>query len=101
MDNATHVETRAPVSGAHSLKLTLKEASWVEVTSVGGDKLEFGLLPAGSSRTYSSDNALDVRLGNCNGAEVEADGKIQDLTAYRRANVAHFKLFAGGEPISN
>jgi cytoskeleton protein RodZ len=101
MDNAAHVETRAPVSGAHSLKLTLKEASWVEVTSVGGDKLEFGLLPAGSSRTYSSDNALDVRLGNCNGAEVEADGKIQDLTAYRRANVAHFKLFAGGEPISN
>jgi len=100
-DNSTHVETRVPVAGAHSLKLTLKEASWVEVTSVGGDKLEFGLLPAGSSRTYNSDKALDVRLGNCNGAEVEADGKIQDLTAYSRANVAHFKLFAGGEPISN
>jgi cytoskeleton protein RodZ len=77
------------------------DASWVYVTWFGADKLEFGLLPAGSSRTYSSDNALDVRLGNCNGAEVEADGKIQDLTAYRRANVAHFKLFAGGEPISN
>jgi cytoskeleton protein RodZ len=101
-DNSNHVETRAPVTGAHSLKLTLNEASWVEVTSAGGDKLEFGLLPAGSSRTYSSDKALDVRLGNCSGAEVEADGKIQDLTAYRRANVAHFKLFAaGGELISN
>jgi len=100
-DNSTHAETRAPVAGAHSLKLTLKEASWVEVTTAGGDKLEFGLLPAGSSRTYSSDKALDVRLGNCNGAEVEADGKIQDLTAYRRANVARFKLFADGEPISN
>ena len=101
-DNAAaHVETPAPVAGAHSLKLTLKEASWVEVTSASGDKLEYGLLPAGSTRTYSSDKVLEVRLGNCNGAEVEADGKIQDLTPYRRANVARFKLFAAGEPISN
>jgi cytoskeleton protein RodZ len=98
---AAHVETPAPVAGAHSVKLTLKEASWVEVTSASGDKLEYGLLPAGSTRTYNSDKVLEVRLGNCNGAEVEADGKIQDLTPYRRANVARFKLFAAGEPISN
>jgi cytoskeleton protein RodZ len=84
----------------HTAKLTLREASWVEVQSASGEKLEYGLLPAGTSRTYSSDKPLEVRLGNCTGAEVETDGRLQDLTPYRRANVAHFKLFVGGEAIS-
>lgn len=85
---------------AHTLKLTLKEPSWVEVVSASGDKLEYGLLPAGTTRTYSSDKALEVRLGNSNGAEVETDGTLQDLAPYRRSNVAHFRLFAAGEKIS-
>ena len=108
--DATHGDTTAasagaPVAsaappGAHTLKLTLKEASWVEVVSASGDKLEYGLLPAGTTRTYSSDKALEVRLGNSSGAEVETDGALQDLAPYRRSNVAHFRLFAGGEKIS-
>lgn len=87
-------------SGAHTLRLTLKEASWVEITSANGEKLEYGLLPAGTVKTISSDVALDVRLGNSAGAEVEMDGLVQDLTAYRHSNVAHFKAFTAGQPIS-
>lgn len=97
-----HVDAAAAApSGAHTLKLSLKEASWVEVQASSGEKLEYGLLPAGSVRTYNSDKTLEVRLGNCNGAEIEADGRSQDLTPYRRANVAHFRLFATGETISH
>ena len=88
-------------SGAHTLRLSLKEASWVEVTSVSGEKLEYGLLPAGTVRTISSDSVLDVRIGNSSGAEVELDGQTQDLTAYRHSNVAHFKAFASGKTISS
>jgi len=87
-------------SGAHTLRLSLKEASWVEVTSASGEKLEYGLLPAGTVRTISSDSALDVRVGNSAGAEVELDGRVQDLAPYRHSNVAHFKAFAAGQPIS-
>jgi cytoskeleton protein RodZ len=87
-------------SGAHTLRLSLKEASWVEVTSASGEKLEYGLLPAGTVRTISSDSALDVRVGNSGAAEVELDGQAQDLTPYRHSNVAHFKAFAAGQPIS-
>lgn len=87
-------------SGAHTLRLSLKEASWVEVTSAKGEKLEYGLMPAGTVRTISSDSVLDVRIGNSAGAEVELDGQAQDLTAYRHSNVAHFKAFATGQPIS-
>ncbi len=87
-------------SGAHTLRLSLKQASWVEVTSANGEKLEYGLLAAGTVRTISSDAALDVRVGNSDGAEVELDGQAQDLTPYRHSNVAHFKAFAAGQPIS-
>jgi cytoskeleton protein RodZ len=73
----------------------------VEVISATGERLEYGLLPAGSVRNYASDAALEVRLGNCSGAEVETDGQVQDLTPYRRSNVAHFKVFTAGEPISH
>jgi cytoskeleton protein RodZ len=88
-------------SGAHTLRLSLKQASWVEVTSANGEKLEYGLLAAGTVRTISSDGVLDVRLGNSDGAEVELDGQAQDLTPYRHSNVAHFKAFAAGQPISS
>ena len=100
-DTAVHAEATPPLSGGHTVKLILKEASWVEVTSASGEKLEYGLLPAGSERTYATAKPLDLRLGNSNGAEVEVDGKAQDLAPYRRANVAHFKLFSAGEPISH
>ena len=42
-------------SGAHSMKLKLSEASWVEILAADGSKLEYGILPAGVERSYSSD----------------------------------------------
>ena len=59
----------APVgAGAHSLTLELPNASWVEVIGKDGTRLEYGLLPAGTSKTFRSDQPLEVRLGNATGA---------------------------------
>jgi hypothetical protein len=41
-----------------------------------------------------------VGLHRSGGAEVELDGQMQDLAPYRHSNVAHFKAFAAGQPIS-
>ena len=83
----------APVGdGAHSLSLELPNASWVEVTAQDGSRLEYGLLPAGTSKTYRSDKPLTVRIGNASGAQVSIDGQAVSLDSYRRANVAHFKV---------
>ncbi|WP_232820914.1 helix-turn-helix domain-containing protein [Dyella sp. C11] len=79
-------------TGAHSLVLSLQSASWVEVTAKDGSRLEYGLLPAGSSKTYHSDQALEVRIGNANGAQVMLDGQPMALDNYRRSNVAHFRV---------
>ena len=81
--------------GEHKLRLNLAEASWVEITANDGQKLEYGLLPAGSSRSYDAVKPLDVRIGNANGATLEVDGKARDIAPYRHSNVAHFKVADG------
>lgn len=78
--------------GGHSLSLSVSSASWVEVVQVDGTKLEYSLLPAGSSRTYHSDQPLSVRIGNANGAQVSIDGKTVGLDGFQRANVAAFRM---------
>ena len=84
-------------TGKHSLNLKLQQASWVEVTDADGTKLEYGLLEGGTERSYSSNGSLSIRLGNAQGAEISADGKAIDLAPFRRANVAHLRVFAGDE----
>ena len=79
-------------NGAHSLVLSLEAASWVEITTKDGSRLEYGLLPAGSSKTYHSDQPMEVRIGNATGAQVTLDGQPMTLDSYRRANVAHFRI---------
>jgi cytoskeleton protein RodZ len=78
--------------GAHSLVLSLPSASWVEVTTKDGSRLEYGLLPAGSSKTYHSDQPFEVRIGNAAGAQVMLDGQPMALDNYRHSNVAHFRI---------
>lgn len=94
-NDAAHAAAPAAEStgtGAHSLVLSLESASWVEVTTKDGARLEYGLLPAGSSKTYHSDQPLEVRIGNANGAQVTLDGQPMALDSFRRSNVAHFRI---------
>lgn len=80
---------------ANRVHLSLTQASWVEIADSDGKKLEYGLLPAGSERDYTSDLALDIRIGNADGVALTIDGKTQDLALFRRANVAHLKVADG------
>lgn len=86
------VATTTVGAGNHSLSLSLDAASWVEVTEQDGTRLEYGLLPAGSSKTWRSDQPLEVRIGNANGAQASIDGRAVALDDYRHANVAHFRV---------
>nr|WP_245889788.1 helix-turn-helix domain-containing protein [Fulvimonas soli] len=89
---ASAAEAGSADAGGHVLGLSLAEASWVEVVDGKGTRLEYGLLPAGSNKTYRSGQPLDVRIGNAEGAQVSIDGQPVALDGYRRANVAHFRV---------
>ena len=93
-------EPTPATTAAGTLTLSLAEASWVEIVDTDGKRLESGILPAGSVKSYASDKALDVRIGNTTGAKVEINGAPQDIAPYNRGNVAHFKLLASGKALS-
>jgi cytoskeleton protein RodZ len=86
------VATVSTGNGGHSLSLNLSSASWVEVVDSAGTRLEYGLLPAGSNKTYHSDQPLDVRIGNARGAQISIDGQTVGLDNFRHANVARFRV---------
>lgn len=89
---APPVATPTAPQGAHSLSLALDSASWVAVTQQDGTRLEYGLLPAGTNKTWHSDQPLEVRIGNAEGAQVSIDGTAVALDGYRHANVARFQM---------
>ena len=76
----------------HSLGLNLTAASWVGILDRDGTRLEYGLLPAGSNKVYHSDQPLEVRIGNANGAQISIDGQPIELEDFQHANVAHFRV---------
>lgn len=86
---ATATETG---TGGHSLSLNLSAASWVEVVGQDGTRLEYGLLPSGTSKTWRSDQPLDIRIGNASGAVVSIDGQPVTLDGFRHSNVARFRM---------
>jgi len=92
---ASSVAAPVVATDGHSLTLALNAASWVEVVAADGSRLEYGLLPAGSQKTWNSAQPLEVRIGNVAGARVAIDGRPLSLDAYRRANVAHFRVQDG------
>lgn len=78
---------------AHAMTLTVTEASWVEVVKADGTRLEYGLLAAGTDRSYHSDVPVGVRIGNVAGTRLTVNGSAVDLESYRRGNVANLRLF--------
>jgi cytoskeleton protein RodZ len=83
-------------NGQHALQINLHDASWIEVVNQAGQRLVYGLLPAGSHKTYRSDQPLDVRIGNVQGVQISLDGHELPLNDYQRGNVAHFRITMNG-----
>lgn len=81
-------------AAGHQLQISLSAPSWVEVTDADGQRLEYALLPAGTTRTYRSAQTLQVRIGNADAATVELDGEPYPLDSHRHANVASFSIDA-------
>lgn len=91
---STDVATPPPPASA--LTIDLRGPSWVEVTAVDGERLEYALLQAGT-HVYRHAGALTVRLGNVGAAEIARGGHTLDLEGYQHANIAWFKVNETGD----
>ena len=68
-----------PTSHDVVIQLTANEDCWVLLTNSGdGAQLFMGVIPAGSSRTFTEKKAVDVRLGNPGGVVLTVNGQRQN-----------------------
>lgn len=94
---ASMTPTLAPRPAANAaLVLRFSGDSWVQVQAPDGRTLEKGLLPAGTTRSYASGEVGRVTLGNASAVVVQQGDRPQDLTPFRRANVARFTVSSDG-----
>jgi cytoskeletal protein RodZ len=70
--------TPSPTRSDVVIELTANEDCWVLLTkSSDGTQIFMGVVPAGSSRTWTEKQAVDMRLGNPPGVVLTVDGKHQ------------------------
>ncbi|WP_243720387.1 helix-turn-helix domain-containing protein [Luteimonas aestuarii] len=85
-----------PVRQEPALSLRFSDESWVEIFDRDGQRVEQGLFKAGDRRDFEAGTVGRVVLGNARTVEVLRGGHVQDLSAYRRADVARFTVSSDG-----
>ncbi len=69
----------SPRSSDVVIKLTANQDCWVQVTSSSdGAQIYMGVIPAGSSMTWTEKQAVHVRLGNPGGVILTVNGQVQN-----------------------
>ncbi|UNK41071.1 DUF4115 domain-containing protein [Luteimonas sp. S4-F44] len=84
------VATAEPQAGRLSLRFN--GPSWVEIVGHDGRRIESAEIPAGQQREFATADVHRIVLGNAGAVEVLRDGVVQDLSEFRRSNVARFEV---------
>lgn len=56
----------------------VRDKSWLFVSDASGRTLFSGQIPQGAIRTFTSDQRLDIKVGNAGGVDLEVNGKSID-----------------------
>ncbi len=86
----------APTPASKHVVLRLSQQSWIELTGAAGQRIEYGLLPAGTVREYQISGDANLRIGNVRGATLQIDGAPVDLALHTAGNVA--RVSVGDDP---
>ena len=81
-----------PVAAAQNsgVLLSFRGESWAEILDSAGQRVERGLIAAGTERRFAAGQVARITLGNADAVDVTVDGQPLDLATYSNANVAHF-----------
>ncbi len=86
----TALESTATVS--EPLVLRLKEACWVSIKTMGGDKFFEKLLPAGTEQGFDIQPPFKLKIGNATAASASYRNQTLNLPKYTRGSVARLTV---------
>src|ERR1700722_5770178 len=78
--SGTASRTPAATSSDVVIKVDAVEECWVQLTrSSDGSQIFMGVVPAGSSMTWTEKQGVSIRLGNPGGVTLRVDGQLQPI----------------------
>jgi cytoskeletal protein RodZ len=77
--SATASATPAAAPSNVVIKVAATEECWVQLTRNDGSQIFMGVVPAGSSMTWTEAQAVNIRLGNPGGIVLTVDGHRQSI----------------------
>lgn len=86
----------AASTGSGDLVLKFRDQSWLEALNANGQRVERGLVAAGSERRFGAGQVARITLGNAEVVDVSQGGRSIDLTPFREANIARLNLSSEG-----
>ncbi|MFK7955522.1 MAG: helix-turn-helix domain-containing protein [Lysobacterales bacterium] len=86
------VSPPAPVLPVPMLHLDFAEEAWLEVHDLKGKRLAYGLIAAGTRRSFDTGLGLSVRVGNADAVGAFLDDALFDLEPHSKAELAEFSL---------
>ncbi|MFA5684231.1 MAG: RodZ domain-containing protein [Lysobacteraceae bacterium] len=78
-------------------RMVFRGDSWVEIIDRDGQRLEFGVIRAGSEREFAAGTVARVALGNASVVDVFHAGQPVSIAPFQRANVARFAVSSEDE----
>lgn len=81
-------------AGTRLLELRLTEEAWIDIRDARGERLLFGLQPAGSEHAIDATGGLEARVGNADGVDARLGGELFDLRPHTKRDIADFSLDA-------
>lgn len=99
---ASEPETAAPVSvasagGTATLTVTVRDDCWVEIKDANGERLAYGVIKRGETRTLEGPAPFAVTLGNAQAVDIALNGAAVAPAVYMPPNgsVSRFTLDPG------
>lgn len=84
--------TPSQAAANYTVVINYNGQSWTEIKSANGDRLVFGLVNDGDTKTITDGFPLNLKLGNASNVSVAVNGSAIDLTPFIRGNVARLIL---------
>lgn len=85
-------KTSEPAVISNNLTLTFSQTSWVDIRDSDDKRLAYKSYSAGEELNVSSDQRLNVFLGNAEGVNATYNGQAYDISPYREGVYAKFTL---------
>lgn len=74
--------------------------TWLEIVDAKGQRIENGIVPAGTAKQFSKDQIASVTIGNADQVQILRNGQIVDFNAFKQDNVARFKIESDGSLVA-